>query len=58
MINITGTGVTVRNCVAQQMAVNGDRTIADKNGKPTRVCFRVDDGGNKVRFAKTTGDVI
>ncbi len=32
--------------------------IADKNGKPTRVGFRVDDGGNKVRFAKTTGDVI
>ncbi|WP_122468649.1 MULTISPECIES: 50S ribosomal protein L24 [Brevundimonas] len=31
--------------------------IADANGKPTRVGFRVDDG-KKVRFAKTTGDAI
>lgn len=31
--------------------------IVDKNGKPTRVGFRMD-GENKVRFAKTTGDVI
>ena len=29
----------------------------DKNGKPTRVGFRMEDG-KKVRFAKTTGDVI
>ena len=31
--------------------------IADANGKATRVGFRVD-GDKKVRFAKTTGDVI
>ncbi len=31
--------------------------IADANGKPTRVGFRIDDG-KKVRVAKTTGDVI
>lgn len=29
----------------------------DSNGKPTRVGFRVE-GDKKVRFAKTTGDVI
>ncbi|GAA6202705.1 50S ribosomal protein L24 [Aquicoccus sp. SU-CL01552] len=29
----------------------------DKNGKATRVGFRMD-GDKKVRFAKTTGDVI
>jgi large subunit ribosomal protein L24 len=29
----------------------------DPNGKPTRVGFRMEDG-KKVRFAKTTGDVI
>ena len=29
----------------------------DSNGKPTRVGFRMD-GDKKVRFAKTTGDVI
>jgi large subunit ribosomal protein L24 len=31
--------------------------IVDKNGKPTRVGFKMD-GVKKVRFAKTTGDVI
>ncbi|MFT4955610.1 MAG: large subunit ribosomal protein L24 [Brevundimonas sp.] len=31
--------------------------IADANGKATRVGFKVD-GDKKVRFAKTTGDVI
>ena len=31
--------------------------IVDKNGKATRVGFRMD-GDKKVRFAKTTGEVI
>ena len=31
--------------------------ILDANGKATRVGFRMEDG-RKVRFAKTTGDVI
>ncbi|MFC7702996.1 50S ribosomal protein L24 [Plastorhodobacter daqingensis] len=31
--------------------------IVDKNGKPSRVGFRVE-GDKKVRFAKTTGDAI
>ena len=31
--------------------------IADSSGKPTRVGFRIEDG-KKVRFAKTTGEVI
>ncbi len=31
--------------------------IVDKNGKATRVGFREEDG-KKVRYAKTTGDVI
>jgi large subunit ribosomal protein L24 len=31
--------------------------IVDSNGKPTRVGFRMD-GDKKVRFAKTTGEVI
>ena len=31
--------------------------LMDKNGKPTRVGFRME-GDKKVRFAKTTGDVI
>ena len=32
--------------------------IADSNGKPTRVGFKINDDGTKVRVAKTTGDVI
>ena len=31
--------------------------VVDSKGKPTRVGFRVD-GDKKVRFAKTTGEVI
>ena len=31
--------------------------LTDKNGKATRVGFRMEDG-KKVRFAKTTGDAI
>jgi large subunit ribosomal protein L24 len=31
--------------------------IADSSGRPTRVGFRLEDG-KKVRFAKTTGEVI
>ena len=31
--------------------------IVDANGKPTRVGFKIE-GDRKVRFAKTTGDVI
>jgi large subunit ribosomal protein L24 len=32
--------------------------VVDANGKASRVGFRMDDEGKKVRFAKTTGDVI
>ena len=31
--------------------------LLDKNGKPTRVGFKIEDG-KKLRVAKTTGDVI
>ena len=31
--------------------------LLDANGKPTRVGFKLEDG-KKLRFAKTTGDVI
>jgi len=32
--------------------------VADKSGKPTRVGFKKNEDGTKVRVAKTTGDVI
>ena len=32
--------------------------LADAKGKPTRVGFKMQDDGKKVRVARTTGDVI
>ena len=32
--------------------------LTDKNGKATRVGFRISEDGQKLRYAKTTGDVI
>jgi large subunit ribosomal protein L24 len=32
--------------------------LADAKGKPTRVGFKIQDDGKKVRVARTTGDVI
>ena len=42
----------------QEAAVHvSNVSLVDSNGKPTRVGFRMD-GDKKVRFAKTTGEVI
>lgn len=44
--------------VPKNMPINlSNLALLDKNGKPTRVGFRME-GDQKVRFAKTTGDVI
>ena len=44
--------------VAKAMPIDlSNLAIVDKNGKPTRVGFRMD-GDKKVRFAKTTGEAI
>ncbi len=44
--------------VPQAMPIDlSNLALLDSNGKPTRVGFRTEDG-KKVRFAKTTGDVI
>ena len=32
--------------------------LTDANGKPTRVGFKIQDDGKKVRVAKSTGDLI
>ena len=32
--------------------------VADANGKPTRVGFKINSDGTKVRVAKSTGDTI
>ena len=44
--------------IPQSMPIDlSNLAIVDGNGKATRVGFRIEDG-KKVRFAKTTGDVI
>ena len=65
---VDGVNIAIRH-EKQSQASQGGRTpkpapiqlsnlaIVDKNGKPTRVGFKMD-GDKKVRFAKTTGDVI
>ena len=65
---VDGVNVAIRH-VKQSQTTQGGRTpkampiqlsnlaVVDKNGKATRVGFKVVDD-KKVRFAKTTGDVI
>ena len=65
---VDGVNVAIRH-QRQTQTTQGGRTpkampidlsnlaIVDKNGKPTRVGFRME-GDVKVRYAKTTGDVI
>ena len=65
---VDGINMAVRH-QKQTQATQGGRTpkampiqlsnlaIVDKNGKATRVGFRMD-GDKKVRYAKTTGDAI
>ena len=44
--------------IPQAMPIDlSNLAMLDKNGKPTRVGFKIE-GDKKVRFAKTTGDVI
>ena len=65
---VDGVNIAIRH-VKQSQTTQGGRTpkampielsnlaIVDKNGKATRVGFKMD-GDKKVRVAKTTGDVI
>ena len=65
---VDGVNIAIRH-VKQSQTNQGGRTpkampielsnlaVVDKNGKATRVGFKMD-GDKKVRFAKTTGDVI
>ena len=65
---VDGVNIAIRH-VKQTQTTQGGRTpkampielsnlaIVDKNGKASRVGFKMD-GDKKVRFAKTTGDVI
>ncbi|MCZ4354303.1 50S ribosomal protein L24 [Roseovarius aestuarii] len=65
---VDGVNMAIRHTRQSQTAQGGrlpkampidlsNLALLDKNGKPTRVGFKVEDG-KKVRIAKTTGDVI
>jgi large subunit ribosomal protein L24 len=65
---VEGVNVAVRHTKQSQTAQGGriakpmpidlsNLAIMDKAGKPTRVGFRME-GDKKVRFAKTTGEVL
>ena len=65
---VDGVNVAIRHTRQTQTAQGGRQpkampidlsnlSIMDKNGKATRVGFRME-GDKKVRFAKTTGEVI
>ncbi|MGX9353026.1 50S ribosomal protein L24 [Shimia sp. W99] len=65
---VDGINIAIRHTRQTQTAQGGrlpkampidlsNLAILDANGKPTRVGFRME-GDKKVRFAKTTGDVI
>jgi large subunit ribosomal protein L24 len=45
--------------IAKEMPIHlSNVALSDTDGKPTRVGFRLDKDGNKVRFAKRSGDAI
>ena len=65
---VDGVNISLRHTRQSQTAQGGriekampihlsNLALTDKDGKPTRVGFRME-GDQKVRFAKTTGDVI
>jgi len=65
---VEGVNVAIRHTKQSQASQGGrlakampielsNLALMDKNGKATRVGFRME-GDKKVRFAKTTGDVI
>ena len=65
---VEGLNMAIRHTLQSQTSQGGripkampidlsNLAMLDKNGKATRVGFKIE-GDNKVRFAKTTGDVI
>jgi large subunit ribosomal protein L24 len=45
--------------VSKEMPIHlSNLAISDSDGKPTRVGFKFNDDGRKVRYAKRSGDVI
>ncbi|GAC1402596.1 MAG: 50S ribosomal protein L24 [Mycobacterium sp.] len=58
-VSRTERGASSGGIVTQEAAIHVSNVmLLDSEGKPTRVGFRVDDDGKKVRVAKTNGKDI
>lgn len=44
--------------IQQEAPIDVSNVMYVHKGKPTRIGFKLDDKGKKVRFAKSTGDII
>ncbi|WP_250001353.1 50S ribosomal protein L24 [Actinoplanes sp. M2I2] len=55
-IRTTQRGSKTGGIVTQEAAIHiSNVQIVDDQGKPTRIGYKVDENGNKVRIARTTG---
>ncbi|MBM2619168.1 50S ribosomal protein L24 [Actinoplanes sp. LDG1-06] len=55
-IRTTQRGSKTGGIVTQEAAIDiSNVQIVDDQGKPTRIGYKVDENGNKVRIARTTG---
>ena len=55
-IRTTQRGSKTGGIVTQEAPVHiSNVQIVDSDGKPTRIGYRIDDGGQKVRIARSTG---
>ncbi|MEU6207902.1 50S ribosomal protein L24 [Micromonospora musae] len=55
-ISTTQRGAKTGGIVTQEAPINVSNVmVLDSDGKPTRVGYRIDDNGQKVRIARSTG---
>ena len=55
-ISTTQRGATTGGIVTQEAPIHVSNVmVLDSDGKPTRVGYRIDDNGQKVRIARSTG---
>jgi large subunit ribosomal protein L24 len=55
-IRTTQRGAKTGGIVTQEAAIDASNVmVVDSDGKPTRVGYRIDENGQKVRIARTTG---
>ena len=56
VVNQGGRAGTTGGIVTQEAAIHiSNVQVLDSDGKPTRVGYRIDDSGQKIRIARSTG---